>query len=398
MKLMTAGKNIIFLIIILFILIGTSIAVIFSMKTDPIDTSLSKDNILKVLFIIEDKNIPVSANIIAYYPQTKRAAMFDIPHNIGLILQSLGRTDGISALYTEKGIEVYKQEVEKLTGIQVPFYFICSLQDFSELTDLLSGLSVFIPTPIDIDSEEHGKILLPSGSIVLDGDKMHDYLIYTNEDDAEGESDVRKQKAVLAFLRSINDHGDEIFNTDRYNIFNSLIKSNIKGKDFKKLIQSICKLDSERLVPQRFSGARRTVDGKNLLFPFRDGQQIKEIVRQTLAVLASEDGAAFERVYALEILNGTDTHRLAKTTADIYQSFGYDVVRVDNAAEQNIEKTLLIDRIGNPAVAKIVGQVIKCQNITTAEITDDGHGVETGIDFTLILGSDFNGYFVTSGK
>lgn len=150
-------------------------------------------------------------------------------------------------------------------------------------------------------------------------------------------------------------------------------------------------------MPQRFSGTKRVVDGKVLLFPSRDGQQIKEIVRQTLAVLASENGTAFERVYALEILNGTESHGLARTTANIYQGFGYDVVRVDNALEQSVQKTVLVDRIGNPAVAKVVAQVIRCQNIETTSASLDEYGVETGIDFTLILGKDFNGYLVKEG-
>ena len=152
------------------------------------------------------------------------------------------------------------------------------------------------------------------------------------------------------------------------------------------------------MVPQRLTGSIRLVDSKELLFPFRDGQQIKEIIGQTLAALASEEGATLERVYALEVLNGTDINGLARTASELYQSFGYDVIRVGNAPQTGVEQTVLIDRIGNEAVAKIVAQVVRCEQIESAQIGSEQTGSESNVDFTLILGKDFNGYTVKSKK
>ena len=394
---MKEGKNIIFLLLILALLIPAGVIVARNLKIDPISTSLSEDNVLKVLFIIEHEKAPISTNIIAHYSQTRRAAMFDIPANIGLILPQLGRTGGIGTLYTEKGPEVYKEEIEKLAGVDIPFYITCSLTDFMHLTDLLGGISVFIPSSVDIDSEEYGKILLPSGSVLLDGDKVRDYLLYEDDLDAEGEAVTRKQKAILAFLRSLFEHPD-IFEKDQFKVFGPLLHGNMSGDDFKQLLEYLCKIDSERLVPQRLTGAIRIVDSKELLFPFRDGQQIKEIIGQTLAALASKEGTTLERVYALEVLNGTDTNGLARTASELYQSFGYDVIRIGNAQQTGVERTVLIDRIGNESVAKIVAQVVRCENIESAQISSDHSDSETNVDFTLILGKDFNGYTVRQKK
>ena len=177
-----------------------------------------------------------------------------------------------------------------------------------------------------------------------------------------------------------------------------LLRSNISDSDFKQLLEYLCKIDSERLVPQRLTGAVRIVDSKELLFPFRDGQQIKEIIGQTMAALASKEGTTLERVYALEILNGTDTNGLARTASELYQSFGYDVIRIGNAPRTGVEHTVLIDRIGNEAVAKIVGQVVRCENIESVQVSNDHSDSETNVDFTLILGKDFNGYTVRQKK
>lgn len=392
-KLMNTGKNILFLLLILIVFISSGIVVLLKMRSDTLASYLSDDKILKVLVVIEDKGIPISSNVIAYYPETKRAAMFDIPANTGLIIQSLNRTDGIGAVYTEKGITSFQKEVEKVTGISVPIYITCTLEKFSVLTDLLGGLSVFIPTPVDIDTEAM-RILLPSGSVSLDGDKMRDYLIYEDELDGDGEAALRKQKAVLAMFRALNDNSPEIFSDAVFPAVQDNFKSNLRGEDFKKLFEYLSKMDLERLVPQRVTGAIRYVEDKKLLFPFRDGQQIKEIIRQATAVLASEDSSVLERIYAIEILNGTNVQGLAKNTSEVYKSFGYDVVSVGNT-EEYAKETVLIDRIGNPSVAQIVAQVIRCKNIQTTQLpTDAEYGSETNVDFTLILGSDFNGYYV----
>ena len=394
---MKEGKNIIFLLRILVMLIPSGIIVARNLKVDPISTSLSDDNVLKVLFIIEQDNVPISTNIIANYAPTRRAAMFDIPANIGLILQQLERTGGIGTLYTEKGANVYREEIEKLTGVDIPFYISCSLTDFVHLTDLIGGLSVFIPSSVDIESETYGRILLPSGSVLLDGDKVRKYLLYEDEADAEGEPVTRKQKAVLAFLRGLYEH-PEIFEKEQFKVLSPLLRSNITGEDFKQLLEYLSQTDSERLVPQRLTGAVRMVDSKELLFPFRDGQQIKEIIGQTLAALASKEGTTLERVYALEVLNGTDTNGLARTASELYQSFGYDVIRIGNAPQSGVEHTVLIDRIGNEAVAKIVAQVVRCENIESIQVSNDHSDSESNVDFTLILGKDFNGYTVRQKK
>jgi len=390
-------KNSFFLIIIIAILLLSFVLLYFKINNESTDSNTANDEVVKILFIAEKDGIPISTNMIAFYSKTKRAIMFDIPNNVGMILDELGRTDGISSLYKEKGVEVFKAKIERLVGIKIPYYIVCSVDGIAKVTDMLGGISLFIPTPVDVMQEDK-RILLPSGSVLLDGEKSIDYILYTSENDNEGDAASRKQKAIIAFFRRLNEETSYIFDSKHFPTISSSFKSNMEARELKLMFQSLSSLDLERLSPQRVTGSIRIVDGKELLFPFRDGLQLKEIIRQTLSALASEDGVTLERVYALEILNGTEVKNLAKTTAEIYSSFGYDVVQIGNAESSDVKETLLIDRIGNPSIAKIVSQVIQCSNIQTAEIkrNEEYYGTETGVDFTLIIGSDFNGYFVTN--
>jgi anionic cell wall polymer biosynthesis LytR-Cps2A-Psr (LCP) family protein len=442
-------RSILFLVAILVVLVVVAVFMFFAMRTDPVGDSLSGDKLLKVLVVLEDEGMPVSTNIVAYYPGSKRAAMFDIPGETGLILKSLERVDRIDAVYAEKGIADYKAEIEGLTGISVPFYVVINLDQFSHLADLLSGFNVFIPTPVDLKPEDIAKaesaenvgnadgavavgdtpqaaqdgatpakpidggkkarrakdasvekparVLLPSGAVTLDGDKVRTYVTYRDPLDQEGEGAGRKQKAILAFFRALGDNSGSVFSRAMFPSVRSCIRSNVPSASMKDLLSELSKIDVERLVPQKVTGARREVDGKMLLFPFEDSGLLKAIIRQTLAGLASEDSTAQERVYAIEVLNGTKSQGLARTTSELYQSFGYDVIRVGNARETDYDKTVIIDRIGNQGVATTIGQVIQCANIESTNVAPDSaddYGSEAVVDFTIILGSDFNGRFV----
>lgn len=399
MKSIRLDRSILFLLIIFTVLLVTGAVLIFSMKTDPLQESLSQDSLLKVLVVIEHEKMPVSSHILAYYPGSNRAAMFDIPGETGLILKSLGRVDRIDAVFAEKGIRNYKTEIEGITGISVPFYLTATLDNFARLTDLVGGLEVFIPTPVDTVSGSE-RVLLPSGAVTLDGDKVISYMTYTDSLDQEGESAARKQRAVLAFFKKLNDNSSKVFSDRIFPVLSSCLESNVPEKSKKDLLAELSRIDAECLVPQRVTGSLREVDGKELLFPFYDGQLLKDIVRQTLGGLASEVAGAQERIYALEILNGTRKQGLARKTSELYQSFGYDVIAVRNADTAEYEETVLIDRIGNDAVSKSIAQVIQCENIQTASLESfEGEdpasfGTEASVDFTIILGKDFDGRYV----
>ncbi|HOT62878.1 MAG TPA: LCP family protein, partial [Treponemataceae bacterium] len=152
-------RSVLFLVAILAILLAGGALLLIAMRTDPVSDSLSGDKLLKVLIVLEDGGRPISTNVIAYYPGTKRAAMFDVPGETGLIIKSLGRVDRIDAVHAERGIAEYKREIEELMGISVPFYVRLDLADFARLVDLLKGVSVFIPTPVD-STGPSGRVLL----------------------------------------------------------------------------------------------------------------------------------------------------------------------------------------------------------------------------------------------
>ncbi|MDE7391727.1 MAG: LytR C-terminal domain-containing protein, partial [Treponemataceae bacterium] len=144
------------------------------------------------------------------------------------------------------------------------------------------------------------------------------------------------------------------------------------------------------------TGSKRVVDGKSLLFPFYDGQLIKDVVRQVTNSLISLEDNGVNRIYVLEIQNGTTVQGLARNTSALLQSAGYDVLSTLNADKNDYEKTVIINHIGNAEVAKSLGDFIHCENILEESVQSEAVGLEVGanVDFTIILGKDFDGRYV----
>ncbi|MBQ8211701.1 MAG: LytR C-terminal domain-containing protein, partial [Treponema sp.] len=124
-------------------------------------------------------------------------------------------------------------------------------------------------------------------------------------------------------------------------------------------------------------------------------------VKQTTNMLVSSEGAITNRVYVLEIQNGTTVQGLARNTSILFQNASYDVLSAVNADRNDYQETVIIDHLGNSEVAKMVGEFIHCDNIKTASEMinpEETFNSETNVDFTVILGSDFNGRYVIKRK
>ena len=269
------------------------------------------------------------------------------------------------------------------------------IEEFAKLTDLLGGLRVFVPSAVDYVSEAGERYLLPSGAVTLDGDKIVDYLTYVTPEDSTSDIQDRKQSVIVAFFAAINNNKSKIFEKEVFPFFAKYLKSNIDDESLLKLLSEVAAIDAERLMPQTVLGASRIVEGKTLLFPYYDGQLVKDVFKQTTTALVSASGQLATRVYVLEIQNGTTVQGLAKNTAAILQGAGYDVLSTVNAESNDIDSTMIIDHIGNEAEAKVLADFILCENIVTEEVkTDDELETDSLVDFTIILGKDFDGRYV----
>lgn len=392
-KIKDEQKGIIFIILILFI-VGLALAIFStSLKTDVVEDTLKADKNINLLIGVEDSDKTLLfASVLIYYPSSQKAALINLPGYTGAIYSSLNRADQLKKVYEESGIESYREEVRKLIGISVPFYCIISMENFSRLADYLGGLRVFISEPIDYTGEDGVKYLLPSGSVNLDGDKVYSYLHYRLAGETETDLQDRYQNAMAAFLTGLSDKKFLIFHGNNFINYRDCFTTNLKNKEKEELFKIISDVDAESIIKQTITGSFRNVDGKNLLFPLNNGENVRNNVRQVSNMLVSADGSYTSRVYVLEIQNGTTIQGLARNTSILFQNASYDVLSAVNADRNDYEETVIIDRLGNEQAAKSIGEFIHCDNIIRPGENDVSHSAE--VDFTIILGKDFNGQYV----
>lgn len=394
-------KGAFFLIIIFLIIVVVGILIAFSLRTDRVAEKIADDQVIRILLVLDDeKNASRNAvftTMLIYYPVSRKAAVVNIPGNTGGIYQSLGRVDRIDRVYAEKGISAYTSEIEKLLDVNIPFYMVITEKNFIHLTDMLGGLRVFIPSPIDETSENGDIWLLPSGAVTLDGDKIAVYLHYKIEDEEDSDENERFQNVATAFLSALHEKQSQIFSKKSiFREYNKLISTNLKDSDDSyKLLSLVSDMDSESIIRQTVTGFIRVVDGERLLFPLNNGDFIKEALKQSTRLLITNSVALASRVYVLEIKNGTTVQGLARNTAILFQNASYSVLSATNADSNDYENTVIIDHIGNREVAEVVGDFIHCTNIVEEEIsTTEANDAVADVDFTIILGKDFDGRYV----
>lgn len=395
-------KGAILLGIIVLIIVVVSVVMALSLKKDNVAEMLSDDQVVRVLNVLEDDDGSVIfTNVLIYYPVSGKAAAVNIPGNTAAIFQSLERVDRIDQVFKEKGYETYKAEIEKLLACKIPFYMSIKFSDFIKVTDILGGMRLFVPAPVDSVSENGERWLLPSGAVTLDGDKVSTYIKYRAEDETDSDVQERYQNIVAAFFSMLHDKRNVLFaKKNNFKKLKKFLNINLNDEDSRRLLLQISNMDSETIARQSVAGRVRIVDGQRLMFPLNNGEFIKEAVKQSTNMLISNSGTYASRVYVLEIKNGTTVQGLAHNTSILFQNASYDVLSAVNADRNDYEKTVIIDHIGNKKIASMVGNFIHCTNIQEEEVDLSRSESDTSadVDFTIVLGKDFDGRYVRASR
>jgi anionic cell wall polymer biosynthesis LytR-Cps2A-Psr (LCP) family protein len=384
-----------YLLLILIITVGIIAAVFgfLNLRTDAFTSKLKEKDPVIILFIVSEEGRLYFLDMFLYNPGTKKAGLFYIPSNLGSRIESLDRFDKIDVLYFPDNIEPLRRKLEQVTNLSISYYIDISMQNIGRLVDLLGGLELFISNPVDIDTGKE-RYLLPSGSVLLDGSKVRDYLKYEEEIEEDSERVRRKQNFFGALLKKLGNPATNAFVLDKqvFPYLKSFLNSNLNVRALKSLLEELTRLKAERLLTQgqRVLGNLKIVEGVEgeVLFPYHDGNLMKQTISQNLATIASEENNFDDTtLISMEILNGTNQDGLAKRTKVLFESFGFEILSIRNAEHDQYLNTLILDRKGKIESAERAAKVIRCERIYTK--------IETGVnvDITLILGKDFDGRY-----
>ena len=390
------------LALILILLVFGVVFSILTFRSNPVQDLISGNNVINVLFIIENDRMPLSTYVLLYYPATKRAAIFDIPGNLGLLIPRINRVDRIDRVYDPSRIGNYQSEIERLLSINIDFSIVITKENLVSIVDLLEGVEIFIPARV-FHRDDNEIIIFPSGITVLDGDKASLYATYSlPHEDSEMEI-FRRQRFFLGLLGRHIQMDSRFENNDLARTYFSLFRSSMNHRTLRYLFHEFINIDTDRINIQSVGGNVREVSGQMLIIPHWDGNLIREIVRQTFETLTRDiEDHLIERSITVEVLNGTPVTGLAGRTAEMLRSFGYDVITIGNADRNNYESTVIIHRFGDENLVRSLADVIRCTNIRRENVIFDDmddnliiQETEYRADITLLLGRNFNGRYVT---
>ena len=408
MKIVKVDASGFFLVLIALFVIGGIVFAIFAFRSDPVEETLSGDQVINTLFVIEKQGEALASYVLMYSPSTRKAAVFDIPGSLGLIIPRINRVDRIDRLYDPQRINSFQTEIERLLDINIGFSVVLEMENLVKIIDLIEGVDIFVPIPVEVYYDENISdvpIIFSSGVSRLDGDKARTYISYELPDENSDMPVLRRQRFFLGFLKRLGEQNESLKNSQMNQFFHSFLKTGMNSRARARLFDAFALIDTDRVNIQAVAGLEREISGQRLIFPHWEGELIKDIVRQTVNGLRqSAEGLFSDRVLTVEILNGTPITGLAGRTADLLGGFGYDIIRIGNADRNDYTQTLIIDRSGFPDSARAFGDIIRCRNIqyeapepynTDAETDINERTTNYRADFVLILGRDFNERFVT---
>lgn len=376
---------------ILLLLAALGFGLVKALASDPVSDAVKGDRIVSLLAVFEEGGTPVATELFLYYPSTGKGAVLDIPGNTGLILKSLNKVDRIDAVYAKARPQTYVREIAALLQTEIPLWIVFDEEGMRKTADYLEGVEMFIPTAVDQAGPP--RVLLPQGTALLDGDKLLQFASYVPSDEDDASGAARRQRLFQGFLRALAHKSEWLTEPAVFPSWRSSIKSNLGAEGLLHFVRGLSAIDIDHLLMQRVTGTRRVVDKQTLLFPHYDGDLVRDIVKQTLnALTASGNGSS--DIHTVEILNGTTVRGLASRAAEILGSFGYDVVSVGNADRSDYDSTRILSRALDADSAKALGGVIQCSNIGP----DDGSLGSSDAEFTIVLGTDFNGRYVVGHK
>jgi anionic cell wall polymer biosynthesis LytR-Cps2A-Psr (LCP) family protein len=400
-----ADASIVILLAIVLILAVGAAFTVFMFRSDPLGETLASDRIISALFVVEKDGKPLSSFVLLFYPATRRAAIFDIAGDLGLIIRSTDRVDRIDTAYDPENTGPFEEEIEGLLGVEIGYSFIITAENLGRVVDLVEGVEILIPSPVERFGDD--PVLFPSGKVTLDGDKARIYISYELPGEDREMVIFRRQRFFPGFLKRLGEMNKTLKNPAAARLFRDSFTVSMNRRTRERLFDEFAAIDMDRTRVQSIGGNFRKVSGQELLLPYDNGGLIKEIVRQSLGTLKRQaEGSLSDRIFTVEVLNGTAENGLAGRTAEMLRGFGYDVVSIGNAGRTDYDVTEIVDRTGYGDMVKSFGDVLRCTNIRyespVSGIPESPEELLPGnfeyrADFTLIIGKDFNGRYVTGG-
>lgn len=295
----------------------------------------------------------------SFDPVAKDVVMLSIPRDMYVELAEFGSSKinaayvyGEQQEYPGGGPGLLKDTLENKLGVPIHYHAQADFSGFERAVDSIGGVTVDVEEPLNdpyypSGNGGHSPFSVEAGEQTMDGATALRY-VRSRKTTSDFDRNRRQQQILLALRQKVISRGT-LANPARVTRLLQTMGDSVQTDMSVDEMLRLAEL-AEDVSGDDITQAQLTADednyltfsnmyGQSVLVPTSgDFDEIRKYVRSLLV-----DGYIKDEGARISILNGTHITGAAETTANILRSYGYDVVNIDNASDQDYEQTVIFN-------------------------------------------------------
>jgi LCP family protein required for cell wall assembly len=358
-----------------------------------------------------------SIMIVSIDPLTMSAALLSLPRDLWVEIPGFGVDRINQAYYFGQAYEypgggqaLAMETVGALLGIPVEYYVTVDFQGFIDAVDLIGGIVIEVPEPIDDPDYPdncygYDPLFIPAGTQRIDGETALKFArtraTFGGDIDRAG-----RQQEVLLSVR------DQVLRVDQFaklivqapqlwRTFQDNVKTNLPIEDAMELALLIKEIPKENIqtaiLDYNYVYNETTPDGRQVLVPLRN--EIRALRDELFAfpaaptpVLEDLPQLMVQENARVAIYNGTVVFGLAADTQSYLQNLDVNVTEVGNADSSVYPTSQIIDYGSHPQTVNFLIQEMQIPplNLSNESLPAGNY------DVLVIVGNDWAERIVTN--
>ena len=340
-------------------------------------------------------------------PVTMEAGVLSIPRDLwvpipGYTENRINTAHALGDAYDHPGggPALAVETVEYNLGVEITYYVRVNFQAFIDIVDLIGGIEVDIPEPIDDDcypTADYGceQLHFDPGVQRLYGEMALKYARVRHTSGGDFDRARRQQQVIRAILKQVTAtktlpqlaaRAPEIWKTVEDS---TKIDPNLQLDEIIALANLATQVNPDdirfRVIDETCTLFAETPDEMQILIPLRD--KIRDVRDEVFGVGPATDEfqTVEEEAATIAVLNGTTASGLAYATTEFLEAHGFVIADYDNADRQDYDSTLVILNRDKPMTAL---QLLSMLAIPESAVVN-GANPTAEHDIVVILGADY---------
>lgn len=351
-----------------------------------------------------------SMMVVTVDPVAKSVAMLSLPRDLWVEIPGFGVDRINQAYYFGEAYEypgggqtLAMETVSAFLGVPVDYYLTVDFKGFIDAVDLIGGIQIDVPEPIDDPDYPdncygYEPFFIDAGDQLLDGPTALKYARTRATFGGDVDRAKRQQEVLLAVR-------DRVLRVDQFpslilqapqlwRTFQDNVKTNLSFDDALQLAMLIRDVPRENIrtavLDFNYVYNEVTPDGRQVLVPVRNEIRVlrDELFSIPLAptpVFEDLKQQMLEEDARVAVFNGTAIFGLAAETQSYLQDLGLNVVEIGNADSSAYAATQIIDYGAHPNTVQFLIQEMQIPplNLSSSTFSTDDY------DVLVIVGNDW---------